>query len=49
MLPFDGEDYVLMTPQLAGLARADLGVAIGSLAKERQVIIAAMDFLLTGF
>jgi toxin CcdB len=49
VLPFDGEDYVLMTPQLAGLGRADLGVAIGSLAKERQVIIAAMDFLLTGF
>jgi toxin CcdB len=49
VLPFDGEDYVLMTPQLAGLARADLGIAIGSLGNERQAIIAAMDFLMTGF
>jgi toxin CcdB len=49
VLPFNGEDYVLMTPQLAGLARADLGVAIGSLGNERQAIIAAMDFLMTGF
>lgn len=49
VLAFDGEDYVLMTPQLAGLARAELGVAIGSLANERQAIVAAMDFLLTGF
>jgi toxin CcdB len=49
VLPFDGEDYVLMTPQLAGIARSDLGVLAGSLADQRQVILAAMDFLLTGF
>jgi len=48
-LPFDGEDYVLMTPQLAGIARSDLGALAGSLADQRQVILAAMDFLLTGF
>ena len=48
-LAFDGEEYVLMTPQLAGIARTELGAAVGSLANERQRIIAAMDFLLTGF
>jgi toxin CcdB len=48
-LAFDGEDYVLMTPQLAGVGRTELGAAVGSLANERQTIVAAMDFLLTGF
>ena len=47
-LTFDGESYVLMTPQLAGVARTDLGTPAGSLAGERQAIVAAMDFLLTG-
>ena len=48
-LAFDGEEYVLMTPQLAGIGRTELGAAVGSLANERQSIIAAMDFLLMGF
>jgi toxin CcdB len=38
-----------MTPQLAGVARTDLGAPAGSLAEERQSILAALDFLLTGF
>jgi toxin CcdB len=46
---FDGEAYVLMTPQLAGIARADLGAQAGTLVNERETIIAAVDFLLTGF
>jgi toxin CcdB len=46
---FDGNDYLLLTPQLAGIARTELGAAVGSLAHERQAIIAAVDFLLTGF
>jgi toxin CcdB len=48
-LAFDGESYVLMTPQLAGVARTDLGTPAGSLAGERQAIVAAMDFLLAGY
>jgi toxin CcdB len=48
-LTFDGESYVLMTPQLAGAARTDLGAPAGSLAGERHAIVAAMDFLLTGY
>jgi toxin CcdB len=49
VLPFAGEHYVLMTPQLAGIGRTELGPAMGNLANQRQAIIAAMDFLLTGF
>lgn len=48
-LTFEGDDYVLMTPLLAGVARTELGTGIGSLADERHTILAAMDFLLTGF
>ena len=49
ILSFDGETYVLMTPELAGVARTDLGPAAGTLAERREMILAAMDFLLTGF
>ena len=38
-----------MTPQLAGVNRAELGSDAGNLAEERQVILAAIDFLVTGF
>jgi toxin CcdB len=46
---FSGDRYVLMTPQLAGVVRAELGPLAGTLVNERQTILAAMDFLLTGF
>jgi toxin CcdB len=49
VLEFESEAYVLMTPQLAGVARNELGVAIGNLADRRDTIFAALDFLLTGF
>jgi toxin CcdB len=49
ILQFEGEAYVLLTPQLAGVARRDLGPATGSLAERRDIILAALDFLLTGF
>ena len=49
VLQFEGEAYVLLTPELAGIARNELGAATGSLAERRDVILAAMDFLLTGF
>jgi len=48
IVPFEAEAYVLLTPQLAGMAHAELGPAIGSLAEHRGSILAAMDFLLTG-
>jgi toxin CcdB len=48
-LNIDGEEYLLMTPQLAGILRSELGAAIGSAAPHRGAILAALDFLLTGF
>jgi toxin CcdB len=49
ILQFEAEPHVLMTPELAGIARNDLGPPTGSLAERRDTILAAMDFLLTGF
>jgi len=49
LLKLDEETYVLMTPQLAGIASKELGAASGSLADHRGLILAAMDFLRTGF
>jgi toxin CcdB len=46
---FEGEAYILMTPQLAGVARSELGPPAGNLAGRRDTIVAAMDFLLSGF
>jgi toxin CcdB len=46
---FNGDRYVLITPQLAGVGRTELGTQAGTLVDERQVILAAIDFLLTGF
>lgn len=48
-LSFDGDTYLLMTPQIAGIARADLGPQAGTLSDQREKIVAAVDFLLTGF
>ena len=44
----DDKEYVLVTPQLAGIAAKELGPAVSDLASERASIIAALDLLLTG-
>jgi|SRR5215469_3439257 len=49
ILKLEDEAYVLVTPQLAGIASKELGVASGSLAQHRDAILGAMDFLLTGY
>ena len=49
IIRFENEAYVLVTPQLAGVARNELGSPMGTLAEHRSKILAAMDFLLTGF
>lgn len=49
VLEFEGVSYVLVTPQLAGVAQSELGPVTGSLAHHRETILAAMDFLLLGF
>ena len=49
VLQFHGEAYVLVTPQLAGIARKELGAAVGTLADGRDAIVSALDFLVFGF
>ena len=44
----DGKDYLLVTPQLAGIAAKELGPAVANLSTQRSVIVAALDFLITG-
>src|SRR5262249_27025636 len=43
-ISFEGDEYVLMTPQLAGISRTELGALTGSLTGDRQAIVAAVDF-----
>jgi len=45
----DGESYVLVTPQLAGVSQWDLGPHTGSVAAQSHAIFTAMDILLRGF
>lgn len=47
-IDISGEQYLLMTPQLAGIARSELGSAVGSVADQRSAIVAALDLLITG-
>jgi toxin CcdB len=49
LVPFEGKAYMLMTPQLAGISRAELGPQAGSLAAQERVITNAIDFLIRGF
>ena len=44
----DGDVYVAVTPELAGIPRRSLGAEVGRLADRRGDIIAALDLLLTG-
>lgn len=44
----DGDRLLLMTPQLAGVAPGALGEFVTSLADQRDLIVGALDFLLTG-
>ena len=46
---FERQAYVLMTPQLAGIARRELGTPVGSLADQGSAISGAVEFLLRGF
>jgi len=49
VVAFQGKPYALLTPQLAGVRREELGPQAGSLADQERVISAALDFLLKGF
>lgn len=49
VLNVDGKDTVMLTPDLAGVLRSELGPKVGSLADRRDEIVAALDFLFQGF
>lgn len=44
----EGKQYVMMTPQLAGIAKKQLGAKVADLSLRRDEIIAALDLLITG-
>lgn len=44
----DNKPYAMLTPQLAGIERKQMGTEVASLAEYRNEIIAALDLLLTG-
>ena len=43
-----GHKYVLLTPQLAGISRSDLGAEVTTISKHCDAVIAALDCLITG-
>jgi toxin CcdB len=45
----EGEDYLMQTMQLSAIARKQLGKAVGDASANSHEIIAAMDFLISGF
>jgi toxin CcdB len=49
ILKFDGKEYLMLTPQIAGISLRELGPIAGDLASDRDTIVAAVDFLLAGF
>ncbi|NQD92287.1 CcdB family protein [Pseudomonas sp. CrR25] len=44
----EGEQYVMVTLQLAGIAKRQLGAHVADLSAQRNEIIAALDMLITG-
>lgn len=43
-----GKNHVLLTPQLAGIARKQLGDVVADCSSQRDEIIAALDLLISG-
>lgn len=44
-----GGDYLMQTMQLSAIARKQLGNAVGDAATNSHEIVAAVDFLISGF
>jgi toxin CcdB len=49
MFTINGKDVIMATQEMATVPKELCGTKIVSLAKERDEIIAAIDFLVTGF
>lgn len=48
LFDIDGKPYAMLTPQLAGVSRKQLGAKVGDLSAQRDDILAALDLLITG-
>ncbi len=48
ILLVQGQNYCMMTPQLAGIHKRELGEEVGILTAHQNDIISAVDFLLSG-
>jgi len=48
ILEIEGDFFVMLTPQLAGIPKSELGAPVAELRQHRAEIIAAIDFLITG-
>lgn len=48
VLEIEGERFVMVTPQMAGIPKSELGVPVTRVEQYRLEIIAGIDFLLTG-
>jgi toxin CcdB len=48
VIKVDGKAYILLTYQLAGIAKTMLGPVVSDASDDRDVIVAALDFLIGG-
>jgi toxin CcdB len=48
VLEIEGGRFVLLTPQMAGIPKSELGASVIRVEHYRSEIIAAIDFLVTG-
>jgi toxin CcdB len=48
ILEIEGERFVLLTPQMAGIPKSEIGAPVTRGEHYRSEIIAAIDFLVTG-
>ena len=48
ILTINNLPYVMMTPQLAGVSKKELGQEVADFTDCREAIMAALDFLITG-
>ena len=49
VISISGEEYLMQTMQLSAIARKQLGKAVGDASANSHEIIAAVDFLISGF
>jgi len=48
IMEIEGERYAMVTPQLAGIPRQQLGSKVAEVPQHHDAVIAALDLLITG-